>query len=161
MTDTEATPRIVPDPTDDTIVAKKEGVGAFGLYLAYVVYSTAHSNRMLREDRFFLYGRMLARYSRKNGEKRAAWRARQYDSHEQARQELLDEVERRAHYQSFVALEIVHKPLVVELTAADIESVAQGEAPYARHEGARLVEKAVGKIDDDTWQPVGAGGPTL
>jgi hypothetical protein len=158
---TESTARIEPSADDPSVVRRRDGVGAYGLYVAYVVYSTK-TNKLLREDRFFLYDRMLVRYSRKTGEKRAAWRARQYPDHVRAKKELVEQIELRSTYEGFVALEIVHMPLLIELTEADIEAVAQGEAPVARHEGARISEKVTGKIDDEIWKPLstftGSGG---
>jgi hypothetical protein len=157
-----STPRIEPIADDPQIVRRREnGVGAYGLYVAYVVYST-DTQKLLREDRYFLYDRMLVRYSRKNGDKRAAWRARQYEDFDKAQKELTQEIERRATYEDFVALELIHTPLLVELTEADIEAVAQGEAPTARHEGTRVTEKVTGKIDDETWKPLSTftGGST-
>ena len=97
----------------------------------------------------------------KAGEKRAAWRERVYDTVEETRQELQDEIARRANLASLVALEVVNgAPLLIELTTEDIESVIQEQAPKARHEGSRIIERLNGgKIDDETWAPGTYGGP--
>jgi hypothetical protein len=138
---------------DRSVVLKKNGgTGAFGFYVDYILYAKS-TNKLIRQDRFFLAENLLCRYSRKAGEKRAAWRAENYAAPAAARAALIKEVEHRGSYSGYGGLEIVHQPLVIELTVADLEAIRNGGMPEARFTGTITVEKAVGKVDDVTWAP--------
>jgi hypothetical protein len=138
---------------DPAVVLKKNGgTGAFGFYVDYILYAKS-TGKLIRQDRFFLAESQLCRYARKAGDKRAAWRAEAYAAPAAARAALLKEIEHRASYGTHGGLEIVHQPLVVELTVSDLEAIRNGSMPDARFTATTAVEKAVGKVDDVSWAP--------
>lgn len=131
--------------TPDTI-HKRDGVNAYGLYFDYVIYHPGNLT-LLRQERRFLVKNLLCVYGRMAGDKRAAWRVYPYATHDAARDALVKHLERIT-----VAAVLLHKPLLVEMTASDMEAVNKGEAPYGRFGGVVATEKAIGKIDDITWR---------
>lgn len=140
---------------DPQVVLRRSnaGVGAFGLYVDYIVYERV-TGKLARQERFFLVGHLLCKYVRTSGNSRAAWKAFPLPDHGEARALLLRNLSR---YEKDVMhdVQMVHRPLVVELTSVDIDAIKKHEPPMARHEGGRVTERAVGKIDDETWLAVG------
>lgn len=138
---------------DSTIVPKKgeSGADAYGLYIDYVVYS-AESGRLIRQERYFLADNLLCKYVRERGNARAAWRAFPLPNHDDARDLLIRNIERYKASPE-LGVEMRHKPLVVELSPTDCECVKKHEPPYARFDGNRIIERALGKLDDETWTP--------
>lgn len=134
---------------DKNIVTKRDGVGAYGLYVDYVIH-TPSTGQLLRQERRFLVKNLLCVYSRTRGDKRAAWRVYSYPDHQHARDAFIANLERA---KSDVTL--IHTPLVVEMSESDMESVAKLEAPYGRFNGSVATERAVGKLDDVTWKAPG------
>lgn len=133
-----------PAPTVTTI-NKRDGVAAYGLYFDYIVHGT--SGQLLRQERRFLVKNLLCVYSRTSGDKRAAWRVYPYADYDGAKQALIKSLERHKDN-----IELLYKPLLVEMTESDMVAVSTGEAPYGRFGGVVATEKAVGKIDDSTWK---------
>lgn len=135
---------------DQQIIHKRSGgVDAYGLYLDLVVYDTA-SKKLARQERFFIVNRMVCRYVRTVGYKRAAWKAKVYENGDEAVKWLsqyLTDLE-----SSEWGVELVGKPYLVELTAADVEAIKKGETPYARFAGTVALDSTVGKVNDD-WVP--------
>lgn len=125
----------------------KTGTGAFGLYIDLAVFSLA-TGRLARQERFFLAGKQLCKYSRPRGKKRASWRSFPLTTHGDARDVLLKNL-RRYEGSSVMGVQLLHTPLLVELTSVDVDALSKSEAPAARHEGKRAVEKAIGKLDDE------------
>ncbi len=125
----------------------KTGTGAFGLYVDFAVFSR-NSGRLVRQERYFLAGKQLSKYLRVRGNKRAAWRPYPVTNHDDARAVLLKNVS-RYKTSTVYDIELLHTPLLIELSLVDITALSKGEAPAARHEGSRATEKAVGKLDDD------------
>lgn len=133
---------------DNQIISKRDGVGAYGLYVDYVIYSSGDPANLLRQERRFLVQNLLCVYSRTSGDKRAAWRVYSFPDHDNARKALTDNMERHKD-----RTEVQYQPLLVEMTESDMDAIAKGETPYGRFGGVVATEKAVGKIDDKTWHP--------
>lgn len=126
--------------TDENVVTKKNGVDAYGLLIDYLCLDG--EGKLVTQERAFLAQNMLCTYSRAKDNKRAAWEAQVYPTHEKAREALLAQV---AFHGSAV---MTDDPVVVELTATDISSINNGEAPPSRHAGVVAIEKKTGKVDD-------------
>jgi hypothetical protein len=138
--------------TDPQIVNKRsDGIDAYGLYVDYIVYS-AGSGRLIQQERYFLVDNLLCKYVRTRGNKRAAWRSFPLPTHDEGRALLRKNVNRYLVSASY-GIEMVYKPLLVELTSTDMDAVKKNEAPGARFDGTRVSEKMAGKIDDETWSP--------
>jgi hypothetical protein len=132
----------------ETIITKKDGVGAYGLFVDYIWYNV-EDGALLREERRFLASNLICFYSRAKGDKRAAWKVAKYDDHDAARAALLTNLERTV---TNCGVEMIGHPLLIELAATDVLSIEKNEAPYARHTGTTVIEKEFGKLNDDTWK---------
>lgn len=126
--------------TDENVVNKKNGVDAYGLLIDYLRLDD--EGKLVTQERCFLAQNMLCTYSRAKDNKRAPWEAQTFKSHEEAREALLARV-------AFDGAAIMTAdPVMVELTATDIQSIKNGEAPPSRHAGVVATEKKSGKVDD-------------
>lgn len=136
--------------TDENVVEKKNGVGAFGLSIDYV--RVDDEGHLVTQERMFLAGNMVCTYSRERGSKRAPWEIQTYPDHDKAREATLAKVAFDGKHAIMSA-----DPVVVELTATDIQQINNGEAPHSRHAGVVAIEKKIGKVDDDgKWElPMG------
>lgn len=139
--------------SDPQVVLRRGGAGtnAFGLYLDYVVFDPTNGS-FVRQERYFLVDNMLCKYIRTKGNKRAAWKPFPLPDHDEARRLLERNLKRYQRESDTVSIEMQHVPLLVELSSVDIAAIKKQESPMARHEGTRVTEKAVGKVDDDTWK---------
>jgi len=136
--------------TDENVVTKKNGVDAYGLFVDYVRLD--EEGKILTQERCFLSLAMLCTYSRERGNKRASWEAKTYPTHEKAREALLSKLALDAKQAVMTA-----EPMVVELTASDIQSINQGDPPHSRHAGAVATERKTGKVDDEASFELPAG----
>lgn len=127
---------------DENVVEKKSGVDAYGISIDYV--RVDKSGHLVTQERMFLAGNMVCTYSRERGMKRASWEAQTYPSHDQAREAVLAKVAFDGQHAVMSA-----EPVVVELTATDIQQINNGEPPHSRHAGVVAIEKKAGKVDDD------------
>lgn len=136
--------------TDENVVEKKNGVGAYGLSVDYVRLDD--DGHLVTQERIFLAANMLCTYSREKGSRRAPWEVQTYADHDKAREALMAKVAFDAK-----AAVMTADPVVVELTATDIQQIDHGEPPHSRHAGVVAIEKKVGKVDDDAkWDlPMG------
>jgi hypothetical protein len=139
-------------PTDPQLVPRREGDGtdAYGLFLDFIVYD---ASGLLRQERYFLADNILCKYVRQKGNARAAWRPFPLPSHDDARTLLLRNVMQYGKEDKGERIEMVHQPLIVELTPTDIDALKRHEAPGARFAATDAITKAAGKIDDATWAP--------
>ena len=135
----------------EQVINKKDGVDTYALYLDYVWFSTVDGG-LLREERRLLVKNLVCFYSRAKGDKRASWKVAKYDDHDQAREALMKNLGREV---SNCGVQLIGKPLIVELTTTDVEAVEKNEAPYTRHTGNSVIERECGKIDDDEWKAEG------
>lgn len=134
---------------DPNVILRRGGAGtnSYGLYVDFVVYAKS-TGAMVRQERYFIAGAQLCKYMRPKGNKRAAWRSFPLPNHEEARTVLIRNLARYKD-SSVYGIEMVHVPMLIELTSVDIDALKKNEAPAARHEGSRATEKAVGKLDDE------------
>lgn len=136
--------------TDENVVTKKNGVDAFGLFVDYVRLDD--EGRLETQERAFLSLNMLCTYSRAKDNKRAPWEAQVFPTHEKAREALVTKMAFDAKQAVMTA-----EPMLVELTASDIQSIAQGDPPHSRHAGAVATERKTGKVDDAAKWDLPAG----
>lgn len=136
---------------DPQIIRKRSGgVDAYGLYMDIIVYNQS-THMLVRQERFFIVNRMLCRYTRTAGYKRAGWKATIHETGNDAVKWLTDHL--KDLEQGAWGVEMLGLPYLVELTAADVGAIKKGEAPYARFAGTVALDASVGKVNDDTWTP--------
>jgi hypothetical protein len=133
--------------TDPQIINRRDGLDAYGIFLNYVMYRQ-DTGALEQEFRYFVAGDIVCKYARTNGNKRAAWNTYKTADHDAALEMLHKAIESLP-----INTEMLHLPLIVELTEADLDNLRKGEAPVARFAGSDAVQKVLGKINDDTWLP--------
>ena len=140
-------------PTDPHIIARRDGLDAYGIFLNYIMFNPT-TGVLEQEFRYFVANDILCKYARMSGNKRAAWNTYKTTDHEAALDMLRKAIEALPHN-----TEQLHNALIVELTEADIDNLAKAEAPVARFAGSDAVQKVFGKVNDETWRPTGWAVP--
>lgn len=125
-------------------IRTSNGVKTFGLYVDFAVVN-ATTNTLMTQERRFLAGKQLSTYSRAPGAKRAAWKSTDYETREEAEQALLMAFDFGPNRR----VVLTAPPVSVELAAADLTNMENGDAPNIRHAGVVHTEKLVGKFNDD------------
>jgi hypothetical protein len=115
-----------------------EGTGTLGLYVEAVHFTG--SGKPFTHMKYFVVGRHVYAYSRNNGDARANWRRRDTSSLHQSLhlvQVALDKPN----------VQLFGHPVLVELTAADLSQIEEGNIPEGRFRGQYRIEKDFGRYD--------------
>ena len=158
-TETSARPLKAP-PDAANVVTKRDALDAYGLYFEVIRYGKASGK--LNEHVKVLVAEKTVSYSRRRyGTKQARWRIRSFDTHQLAR----EWAKTLVNSGGSVQVELRGEPVLVQLTALDVEQLRKGEAPYGRYSGQHHIDKRLGKLVDADWlahghvRPVAAGTP--
>ena len=141
MTSTKTT---FPDAAN--VLAQKNGVKAYGIYMEAVEFSDA--GKMARHVKMLVMKQALVSFERHPGKKSARWRLTPAKDLDIALREAEKFLKRYGRGQRTVVLR--NDPLLVELTAADFTSMESGDTPYSRYVGSFFNENRFGKVDDET-----------
>lgn len=152
MTDTTAVPASTPDFTnltkDPDVITTKDGVDAYGLYVELVRFNE-YSGSFDAHIRVFLFENSLSMYTRQAGRKAGRWQVVYYNSHEVARQAMLDTVSTLNHIGRVV--EMRGEPLLIQASVSDIVATRKKDKRGAdcRWRGINTMDARLGKVTDD------------
>lgn len=130
---------------DPQVVNKVDGTGSYGILFEWVNVRSDGSFENL--NRAFLVGELLCTYTKRSEDKRAAWTTYSY------------EISGASAARAFLRAALNHplavmtaKPILVEMSPSDIESIKRAEAPTGRQAGIISLERITGKINpEDTF----------
>lgn len=133
---------------DKATVKRKmdSGVGTCGLF-ASVAEVDNKTGKLITQHSFFLAQNQLAIMRRPAENKRSAWKATNFDNHDDARVAFQAEIARLPAGRIVL---LGGTPLLIELQVGDIEAIDKGLPPQARYLASQTLDRE-DKITDD-WK---------